>query len=294
VLQPCPRRIRRRDTRAIERIKRIRDSDAEGRVAAVLAFQGLAPWTEHDLVRDAGVAAGQVAGLVAKLVSAGALVELPLGPRRTVRVLADVAEDLEDRVIRALGRLHAARPRQSAIRRPHVLAELPDLANDALVAGILDRLKKRGAILSDERTVALKSNEPKLSQGERKLKDEIASTYAAAGLSPPDVSEITAKSGSRAAVVPELLNLLVDEGVLTQIGTGLYLDFRADAEMRKRVAEHLTNGACMTMAELRDLLGTTRKYAVPIGEYLDRIGLTRRDGDTRRLNQSASAGTLDS
>ncbi len=37
----------------------------------------------------------------------------------------------------------------------------------------------------------------------------------------------------------------------------------------------------MTMAELRDLLGTTRKYAVPIGEYLDRIGLTRREGDVR-------------
>ena len=37
------------------------------------------------------------------------------------------------------------------------------------------------------------------------------------------------------------------------------------------------------MAELRDLLGTTRKYAVPIGEYLDRIGLTVREGDLRRL-----------
>ena len=41
----------------------------------------------------------------------------------------------------------------------------------------------------------------------------------------------------------------------------------------------------MTMADLRDLLNTTRKYAVPIGEYLDRIGLTRRDGDVRRLGQ---------
>ena len=40
------------------------------------------------------------------------------------------------------------------------------------------------------------------------------------------------------------------------------------------------------MAELRDLLGTTRKYAVPIGEYLDRIGLTRREGDLRRLGDA--------
>ena len=39
----------------------------------------------------------------------------------------------------------------------------------------------------------------------------------------------------------------------------------------------------MSMAELRDLLATTRKYAVPIGEYLDRIGLTRREGDLRVL-----------
>jgi selenocysteine-specific elongation factor len=44
------------------------------------------------------------------------------------------------------------------------------------------------------------------------------------------------------------------------------------------------------MAELRDLLGTTRKYAVPIGEYLDRIGLTRREGDLRRLGQIAAPG----
>jgi selenocysteine-specific elongation factor len=41
------------------------------------------------------------------------------------------------------------------------------------------------------------------------------------------------------------------------------------------------------MSELRELLGTTRKFAVPIGEYLDRIGLTKRDGDLRRLNPSA-------
>jgi selenocysteine-specific elongation factor len=42
------------------------------------------------------------------------------------------------------------------------------------------------------------------------------------------------------------------------------------------------------MAELRDLLGTTRKYAVPIGEYLDRVGLTLRTGDVRRLGPAAA------
>jgi selenocysteine-specific elongation factor len=49
----------------------------------------------------------------------------------------------------------------------------------------------------------------------------------------------------------------------------------------------------MTMADLRDLLGTTRKYAVPIGEYLDRIGLTRREGDLRRLGPASSGGGIE-
>ena len=81
---------------------------------------------------------------LAALADSGALVELPVGPRRTVRVLVEFAADLEDRVLRALGRLHAARPRQSAIPRVHLAAELPDLASDALVSGILERLEAPG------------------------------------------------------------------------------------------------------------------------------------------------------
>ena len=54
--------------------------------------------------------------------------------------------------------------------------------------------------------------------------------------------------------------------------------------MCRRVAGRLADGRSMTMADLRDLLGTSRKFAVPIGEYLDRIGLTR----PRRRHPAAS------
>jgi selenocysteine-specific elongation factor len=55
--------------------------------------------------------------------------------------------------------------------------------------------------------------------------------------------------------------------------------------MRRRVAERLSSGPGATVAEIRDLLGTTRKFAIPLCEYLDRIGATRRDGDLRVLLQ---------
>src|ERR1700755_3439318 len=96
-----------------------------------------------------------------------------------------------------------------------------------------------------------------------------------------------AKSNPKASAVPELLALLCDEESLVRVGPDVYLDFEVAVELRRQVVERLADGSAISMSELRDLLGTTRKYAVPIGEYLDRIGLTRREGDQRRLGHAA-------
>jgi len=219
------------------------------------------------------------------LTETGALVDVPVGPRRSLRILAEFVVDLEDRVLRALGRLHEARPRLSAIPRAYLSAELPDLGSDALISGIVDRLKVQGKVVVEARTVAVKGYEPRLSQGERRLKSELAESIRKGGMSPPEAADLAATAGVRAAVVPELLALLRDEQKLVELSSALYLDFDVEAELRRKVIERLSAGSTMTMADLRDLLGTTRKYAVPIGEYLDRIGLTRREGDVRKLGQ---------
>jgi selenocysteine-specific elongation factor len=61
-----------------------------------------------------------------------------------------------------------------------------------------------------------------------------------------------------------------------------------EMEMRRRVSDKLKEGGPgVTVAEIRDLLGTTRKYAVPLCEYLDRAGVTVRSGDLRLLAKSS-------
>jgi selenocysteine-specific elongation factor len=265
-------------------------------LTAALGARGLQPWTECDLSRETGIAIGQLTSAIAELTRSGALVDLPIGPRRSVRVPAEVAAALEDRVLRALARLHEMRPRQSAIPRSHVIAALPGMESEAMIAGVLERLKARGKVIGDAKTVALKEFQPKLSQGERKLKTELAEAIRAGEFSPPEVADLNAMAGSRASAVPELLALLRDEERLVEITPQLYLDEDIALEMRHRVVDRLrgdSNGAgTLTMAELRDLLGTSRKYAVPLGEYLDRIGVTTRDGDTRRLGPAASSNSV--
>ncbi|HEV3121372.1 MAG TPA: SelB C-terminal domain-containing protein, partial [Isosphaeraceae bacterium] len=292
VLQPLSRRIRRRDRASLDRLRRLGSQDPLTRLSAALAATGLKPWTERTLCRDTGIALGEVPGALEQLTSSGVVVDLPVGTRRSVRVLAEVALELEDRLLRALARLHAEQPRQSAIGRARVAAALADLGSEALVGGVIERLRIKGQVSAGPRTVSLAGYEPKLSQGERRLKTEIADALRAGGLAPPDSTELAAKAGARAAVVPELLALLAAEEQIVEVASQLYLDIEADAELRRRVSERLADGSRITMAELRDLLGTTRKFAVPIGEYLDRIGLTVREGDTRRLSdQRAPAAT---
>jgi selenocysteine-specific elongation factor len=282
ILEPAPRRVRRRDAEGIARVGRLRSADPVERLSAVLGGFGLRPWTNLDLAREAGLSADGAAEAVAGLAASGRLVGLPVGPRRELVLPAEVVAALEDRTLRALGRLHDARPRQSAIPRAHIAAELPDVESDALIAAIVERLRGRGLVVADARTVALKGREPKLSQGERKLKAELAEAVRDGGFSPPDVAGLTASAGARAAVVPDLLAILRDEERLVEISPQLYLDFEAAADLRRRVADRLREGPPMTVADLRDLLGTTRKDAVPISEYLDRVGVTLREGDLRR------------
>src|SRR5690606_37661894 len=144
--------------------------------------------------------------------------------------------------------------------------ELPDLAAEGLVTGLIERLRASGRVLADDRKVARKDHQPKLSQNEHRLKTALEQAIRDGGLTPPDLSELQALAGTRAGIVPELLALLVDEGSIVEIGRGFFPGVDAETGLRRRVADRLAVGNGLTMAELRDLLGTSRKFAVPIGE----------------------------
>ena len=208
VIGPSLQRLRRTDQAAITRLERLRSNEPEARLRGTLAFLKPGTWSERRLCALTGLRAAEVESSLASLSASGGLVELPVGPRRTIRLLDESVAVLEDRVLRALTRLHEAYPRQSTIPRAKLVAALPDLENKTLVAALLDRLNASGRLLGDVRTSALPGHEPRLSQGERKLKLELAEAIKAGGSSPPEVNDLAAIAGSRTTAIPELLALL--------------------------------------------------------------------------------------
>ncbi len=283
VLQPAAKKIRRRHLEMLERIERLWTGDAEQRALTVAWFGGFSGFSAADLVRGAGIAPDQAADLIQRLRERGSLVEVAISPARKVLLHADMVKELEERILQVLDRLHEQFPLMSSHDRQKVQSQLDYVGDEALVHATVERLLQAKKLTGDLRRIARADFKPKLSGNQRKLKDKIVAAFAEARFQPPDLPSFANQAGGNAASLKDLFDVCVAEGLLARITEDLYLHADTEAEMRRLVTERLKEGQGLTVAEIRDLLGTTRKYAVPLCEYLDRIGLTRREGDLRTL-----------
>jgi selenocysteine-specific elongation factor len=283
VLQPAAKKIRRRHLEMLECIERLWSGDAEQRALTVAWFGGFAGFSAEDFVRGAGIAPDRAQELIAALRQRGNLAEVVISPARRVLLHADMVKELEDRILTALARLHEQFALMSSHDRQRVQSQLDYVGDDALVHAAVDRLISAKKVTGDLRRIAAAQFKPKLSGNQRKLKDKIVAAYQEARFQPPELGSFANQAGGNAASLGDLFDVCVAEGLLARITDDLFLHADTEAEMRRLVTDRLKDGHGLTVAEIRDILGTTRKYAVPLCEYLDRIGVTRRDGDLRLL-----------
>jgi len=138
---------------------------------------------------------------------------------------------------------------------------------------LIDRLEARGVLAAGGRLVALSTHMPTLSSKEQQAADDYLTLLRASPYSPP----------TDCPPSDDLLALLIDRGDVVRVGDGIV--FAADAYngMVARIRARLSENAPLTLAEARDMLGTSRRYAQALLEHLDSRKITRRTGDTRVL-----------
>jgi len=283
VLQPVAKKIRRRHLEILERVERLWTGDPEERALTVAWFGGFAGFTRADLVRGANLGPDQAAELIERLKARGKLVNVAISPARQLLLHADVIKELDERILQAVGRLHEQFPLMTTHDRQKVQSQLDYIGDEQLVHAAVDRLLQSKQLVGDLRRLGRADFKPKLSGNLRKLKDKLVAEFKEAGFQPPEPKSFAGQAGGNAASLKDLFDVCVAEGLLVQVSEDVFLHSDIEADMRRRLTERLSSGPGLTVAEIRDLLGTTRKYAVPICEYLDRAGFTRREGDLRLL-----------
>jgi selenocysteine-specific elongation factor len=283
VLQPVAKKVRRRHLEMLERIEKLWTGKPEERALTVAWFSGFSGVTAADLVRGANLPPDQMPSLLEQLKASGQLGTVVISNARRLLLHADMLKELDERILTVLGRLHKDNPLMTTHDRQKVQSQLDYVGDDALVHAAVDRLIGQKRVVGDLRRIARADFKPKLSANLRKLKDKVVAEYQQARFSPPEPSSFAGAAGGNAANLNDLFDVCVAEGFLIPIANDLYLHADAEAEMRRVVTEKLSSGVGLTVAEIRDLLGTTRKFAVPLCEHLDRTGVTQRQGDVRVL-----------
>jgi selenocysteine-specific elongation factor len=287
VIQPTARKIRRRHVEDLEHLEKQAGHDADARCRMACWFAGFGGVSGGALIRDAGMPMEDAACWIATGLSSGQLIEIPAGGTRRVVLEADRVVELESRLLATADRLHGRYPLLGHHERQKVEAGLDYLGDTPLVAAILDRLVARKALVGPMGRVGLPDFKPRLTAAQRRLKEQIVQQFREKAFTPPDADDLKAIAGANASHLKEILDVCEAEGWIVPFAEGMWLHSSRDQEMRKLVVEKLkelaSSNTGLLVADIRTLLGTSRKFAVPLCEYLDRAGVTRRDGDIRWL-----------
>ena len=161
--------------------------------------------------------------------------------------------------------------REQVKASPEVFAAALNLLTQARkieIAGELVRLPGQGVVLKDD---------------EAESKKKIEEAFSTAGLKVPALYEVLASLKIDKARAQKIVTLLLRDKVLTKISDELVFHRTALEQLRRLVATQKTKSPKMDVATFKDLTGVSRKYAIPLLEYLDREHVTKRVGDAREI-----------
>ena len=245
---------------------------------------------EH--LKQAGPAGARAADLRART---------PFGPERLrelldelVKTAAIVAVDREwylhreanDRLrAQTLGLLeafHAENPLRAGISREELRSRAGN-AQERVFTQLLTSLEAEGVVRSEKDQVRLVSHIIRLTPEQQRVVSGLDVEFARAGAAPPSPEEALAKLGVKGTERHELFQLLVAERRLVRVKESLYFHAEALGVVQAKLVAYLQQKKEIGPGDMKDLLGITRKYAIPLMEYFDTQRITVRQGEHRVL-----------
>ena len=192
-------------------------------------------------------------------------------------VHSDVFSAFRQAAMNLAGQFHKKNPLRPGMPREELRADLK--ADQKVFSGLLPLVRE---LVSEKDSVRLASFQAALSGKDEQFREKIIRELEAAGFQPPEKSELAKKLALDEKRLTDVLRLMDKEGVLIRINDALYLPSSIFQRMISLLKGFFAKKPEMAVSEFRDVLGTTRKYALPYLEYLDSHKLTMRVGDTRK------------
>jgi selenocysteine-specific elongation factor len=199
-----------------------------------------------------------------------------------VLVSATLYDDIRKKILARVEQFHRTNPLSLGITREDLRAGLGRLVRPETFRAALAELAVAKKIDVHGENVEPPGAAIRLDTDEASTKSQIETAFAEAGLTVPTVKEVLAKVPVDSKRADQILHLLLRDKILLRITPELVFHRDALAHLKARLASYKKEkGDRITVPAFKDLTGVTRKYAIPLLEFLDRERITRRAGDER-------------
>jgi len=191
-------------------------------------------------------------------------------------------DELLKKIAQRVELFHKQNPLQPGIAREDLRVSLTRRLRPEIFRAALDQLAAQKKIELLGELVKRAGAQISLLPDEAKAKEQIEAAFASAGLAVPSAKEVLGQLSIEAGRSEKLLQLLLRDKALVRVSPELIFHHQALAQLRTKLASYKqAKGERISVPVFKELTGISRKYAIPLLEYLDRERVTRRQGDER-------------
>ncbi|UCC40420.1 MAG: selenocysteine-specific translation elongation factor [Candidatus Aminicenantes bacterium] len=281
ILDSAPLKHKRFDSRTLKGLQRLEGDIAET-VEQVVMDSGSIPLSSSEVRIKIGEPENAVDKTVREMCEAGQIIKIS-GHKEIKYLHKNFYADLEKKLTAFIKSYLEKNPHRMFMPYEELRSRLLKLTDNQTFKTILDGLLVKKIIDQKNSDVSLVGFEVKLKPQDQELIQKIENIFKRTGFSSPLPEEIRVKMRLKQKIFMNLMHSLHEKGVLVRLSERVIYHRDSFEQAKRIVMEHLKINQTITVAELRDKLKLSRKYATAILEYFDNIGLTKREKDAHIL-----------
>lgn len=283
VINPVPAKHKPLRPEVIEHLKSLVDENPEKVIQSLIRATGQIGCSYRDLTISTNLAEKKLSQLLQSLASKKKIVQYDKERRRFIHI--DVFEQIQGDIGAHLDKYHRQFPLKPGVQKEELKSKLPMHYDPKLFSNALQAMLKARTVIQEEDIVRLAGHTVSLGVDQQTLRNRILSIYKQDGLMPKYFKEVVAQLKTDPDQADQVMNLLVDEGLIIKVKEDLFYHHQHISQLHDRLVDHLSSHGEISTPQFKDMTGASRKYVIPLIEYFDRIKLTIRIGDIRKLRK---------
>jgi len=286
VLEANPSKERRFDEDVVKRLRALRTGEAGSVLEQYLLKHRFDAKTLAQAAKDLALADADAKEMLDLLLATSRARKLEFEGKEFL-VHEKMVGEARAALVATLVQFHKENPLRLGLKRPELRTKAARNFSSPLFEAVLASLLSENQVGLDDDRVRLASHQIKLGPALQKEYDRLDRLFLERGFAPPSFEE--ALAGVEKKLAQQVRVALLESGRLVDVGESVVLHRDAVASAEQKVRALFARKPELTASEIRQELGTTRKYLIPLLNYLDSRGITQRKGEVRILKQKVTS-----